>query len=75
MMMKDEKNIVRIHDASESAGLLKSKLADQSVYDELGRKCPVSGEWKADMRKKRSVLAHIFIHRDCRIECCPYAFA
>lgn len=48
-MMKDSKNVVRIYDASESAGLLKSKLIDESVHDELRRIFPVSGEWKADM--------------------------
>jgi hypothetical protein len=69
MMVKDGKNVVRIHDASESAGLLKSKLVDQSVYDELRRKCPVSGEQKADIRKKKDMLVYIFhVHLDCWVD-------
>jgi hypothetical protein len=35
MMVKDGKNAVRIHDISESAGLLKSKWVDQGVHGEL----------------------------------------
>jgi hypothetical protein len=34
-VVKDAKDVVRIHDASKSAGLLKLKLIDQGVYDEL----------------------------------------
>ena len=35
MMVKDAKDVVRNHDASESAGLLELKLVDQGVHDEL----------------------------------------
>ena len=35
MMVEDAKDVVRIHDASESAGFLKLKLVDQGVYNEL----------------------------------------
>jgi hypothetical protein len=34
-MMKDANDVVRIHDPSESASVLKFKLADQYVHDEL----------------------------------------
>jgi hypothetical protein len=35
MMVEDNKNVVYIHVASESAGFLKSKLINQGVHDIL----------------------------------------
>jgi hypothetical protein len=35
MMVKDNNDIVRIHNASESSGLLELKLIDQCIHDEL----------------------------------------
>jgi hypothetical protein len=66
VMVKDANDVVRIHDASELASLLRFKLIDQYVHNE---------QWKIDMLRIKDMLVCIcHVHLDRRIHRRPCIF-